>query len=30
MADHIIKLRDGVVRTNEININKISASELEW
>lgn len=30
MADHIIKLRDGVVRTNEINVNKISASELEW
>lgn len=30
MADHIIKLRDGIVRLNEINANKISASELEW
>jgi len=30
MADHIIKLRDGVVRHNDINTNKISASELEW
>ncbi len=30
MADHVIKLRDGVVRHNDINENKISASELEW
>ena len=30
MADHVIKLRDGMVRRNEINTNKISASELEW
>ncbi len=30
MADHVIKLRDGVVRKNEINTNKISAFELEW
>lgn len=30
MADHIIKLRDGMVRRNEVNPNKISASELEW
>lgn len=30
MADHIIKLRDGKVRLNEKNNNKISASELEW
>lgn len=30
MADHIIKLRDGVVRKNIINENKISATELEW
>ncbi len=30
MADHIIKLRDGKVRLNEINDHKISASELEW
>lgn len=29
MADHIIKLRDGKVRLNEINDHKISASELE-
>ena len=30
MADHIVKLRDGVVRHNEMNPGKISASELEW
>ena len=30
MADHVIKLRDGMVRSNEFNTNKISASELEW
>ena len=30
MADHIIKLRDGKVRLNEINDHKIFASELEW
>ena len=30
MADHVIKLRDGVVRHNDINENKIPASELDW
>ena len=30
MADHIIKLRDGEIRTNEINANKVSAVDLEW
>ena len=30
MADHIIKLRDGEIRTNEINTNKVSAVDLEW
>ncbi len=30
MADHVIKLRDGVVRLNEINERKKSAFELEW
>ena len=30
MADHVIKLRDGAVRHNDINTNKISAEELEW
>lgn len=30
MADHIIKLRDGIVRHNELNANKISAVDLEW
>ncbi|MBR1693082.1 MAG: ABC transporter ATP-binding protein [Lachnospiraceae bacterium] len=30
MADHVIKLRDGVCRKNIINTNKISATELEW
>ena len=30
MADHIIKLRDGVVRHNDINTNKIAAADLDW
>ena len=30
MADHVIKLRDGGVRHNEINANKVSAENLEW
>lgn len=30
MADHVIKLRDGMVRQNIINADKISAVELEW
>ncbi len=30
MADHVIKLRDGVVRHNNIIENKIPAAELEW
>ena len=30
MADHIIKLRDGIVRHNDINTAKLSAAELEW
>ena len=30
MADHTIKLRDGVVRKNIINSSKISAAELDW
>lgn len=30
MADHVIKLRDGVVRHNRQNVNKIAAMELEW
>lgn len=30
MADHVIKLRDGMVRKSEVNPNKISASQLEW
>ena len=30
MADHVIKLRDGAVRHNDINTNKISAADLEW
>ena len=30
MADHIIKLRDGTVRSNEINSSKIPAAKLEW
>ena len=30
MADHVIKLRDGRVRHNEKNTDKISAVNLEW
>ena len=30
MADHVIKLRDGIVRSSETNSSKIPASELEW
>ena len=30
MADHIIKLRDGEIRLNEKNLNKISATDLDW
>ena len=30
MADHTIKLRDGVVRKNIINTNKIKAADLDW
>lgn len=30
MAGHVIKLRDGTVRSNEINSRRIPAAELEW
>ncbi len=30
MADHVIKLRDGQIRLNEQNPNKIPAAQLEW
>ena len=30
MADHVIKLRDGGVRHDDINTSKVSAAELEW
>jgi putative ABC transport system ATP-binding protein len=30
MADHVVKLRDGKVRHNDINTNKISAADLDW
>lgn len=30
MADQVIKLRDGQIRHNEKNTNKISAMELDW
>jgi putative ABC transport system ATP-binding protein len=30
MADHVIKLRDGVVRKNIVNETKVDAVELEW
>ncbi|MBO6229643.1 MAG: ABC transporter ATP-binding protein [Ruminiclostridium sp.] len=30
MADHVIKLRDGKIRHDDINTEKITADELEW
>ena len=30
MADHIVKLRDGVIRHDDKNTKKIKAAELEW
>ena len=30
MADRVVKLRDGVVRKNEVNKEKVSADALEW
>ncbi len=30
MADHVIKLRDGQIRLNEQNLDKIPAAQLEW
>ena len=30
MADHVIKLRDGVVRHNIVNETKVSAVDLDW
>ncbi|MBQ7781090.1 MAG: ABC transporter ATP-binding protein [Lachnospiraceae bacterium] len=30
MADRVIKLRDGMIRKNFVNTNKISATELDW
>lgn len=30
MADHVIRLRDGTVRKNESNPDKIPAAQLEW
>ena len=30
MADRVIKLRDGQIRDNIVNNNKISAADLEW
>lgn len=30
MADRVIKLRDGAIRRNEVNENKVPAMELDW
>ncbi|MCR5542301.1 MAG: ABC transporter ATP-binding protein [Ruminococcus sp.] len=30
MADHVIKLRDGMIRRDIVNTEKITAAELEW
>ncbi len=30
MADRVIKLRDGVIRSNTLNTDKLTADELDW
>lgn len=30
MADRVIKLRDGMIRKNYLNANKIAAEDLDW
>ena len=30
MADRVVKLRDGVIRSNKLNDTKLSATELDW
>ena len=30
MADRVVKLRDGEIRDNYVNTNKIAACDLEW
>ena len=30
MADRVIKLRDGIIRKNYLNENKIAAEDLDW
>ncbi len=30
MADRVVKLRDGIIRSNTLNTNKLTAEELEW
>ena len=30
MADRVIKIRDGEIRKNYINEEKVSAQDLEW
>ncbi len=30
MADRVIKIRDGIIRSNQLNTEKISAQALEW
>jgi putative ABC transport system ATP-binding protein len=30
MSDHVIRLRDGIVRQDEYNALKIPAADLEW
>lgn len=30
MADHVIKLRDGKIRHDDLNTAKIKAADLEW
>ena len=30
MADRVIKFRDGQIRKNYVNENKVAASDLDW
>ena len=30
MADHVIRLRDGAIRSDEVNREKLGAMQLDW
>ena len=30
MADHVVRIRDGMVRKNYLNDHKVTAQDLDW